>query len=164
MDLGSVRELNPRLNHALRLLPERLTPLHLVSTRRTRPHWQEGWVEADDMLTGPREDLDDMSTEDSDDTTSGSQEDSDDDMSTGSQEDSDDDMSTGLQDDSDDMSSPQEHAKLARMLLEHGADVTVRDKDGRTPFDLASSDSGYEEVAHVLLEHGAVPGTQENMD
>ena len=46
------------------------------------------------------------------------------------------------------------------MLLEHGADVTGQDKDGRTPFDLASSDSGYEEVAHVLLEHGAVPGTK----
>ena len=152
MDLGSVRELNPRLNHALRLLPERLAPLHLVSIRRTRPHWQEGWVEADDMLTGPREDLDDMSTEDSDDTTSGSQEDSDDDMSSRSQE------------DLDDMSSPQQYAELARMLLEHGADVTGQDKDGRTPFDLASSDSGYEEVAHVLLEHGAVPGTQENMD
>jgi ankyrin repeat protein len=133
MDLGSVRELNPRLNHALRLLPERLTPLHLVSTRRTRPHWQEGWVEADDMLTGPREDLDD-------------------------------DMSSRSQEDLDDMSSPQQYAELARLLLEHGADVTGQDKDGRTPFDLASSDSGYEEVAHVLLEHGAVPGTQENMD
>ena len=135
------------------------TPLHRVSTRRTRPHWQD-WDEQDDTLTeswdmstGSQEYLDDMS-----------QEDSDDDMSTGSQEDSDDDMSSGLQDDSDDMSSPQEHAELARMLLEHGADVTVRDKDGRTPFDLASSDSGYEEVVHVLLEHGAVPGTQENMD
>jgi ankyrin repeat protein len=92
-----------------------------------------------------------------------SQEDSDDDMSSGSQEDSDDNMSSGSQDDSDDMSSPQKYAELARMLLEHGADVTGRDKDGRTPFDLASSDLGHAEVAHVLLEHGAVPSTHENV-
>ncbi|KAF8470465.1 hypothetical protein DFH94DRAFT_771396 [Russula ochroleuca] len=135
------------------------TPLHLVSTRRTRPHWQED----SDMSTGSEEDSDDMSTgsqEDADDMSTGSQEDLDD-MSTGSLEDL---YKIGSLEDSDGMSSPQQCAELARMLLEHGADVTVRDKNGRTPFDIASSDQGHAEVAHVLLQHGAVPSTHENMD
>jgi ankyrin repeat protein len=42
--------------------------------------------------------------------------------------------------------------------------VTVQDKDGKTAFDLASSDWGVEEVVHVLLQHGADPGTHENMN
>ena len=50
----------------------------------------------------------------------------------------------------------------ARKLLDHGADATVRDKDGRTPFDLALSRYGIAKVAHLLLQrqHGADPGLQ----
>ena len=57
--------------------------------------------------------------------------------------------------------SPRRYAEVALILLEHGADATVQDKYGRTPFDLVSSGSGLEEVKDVLLRHGlgASPGT-----
>jgi ankyrin repeat protein len=60
--------------------------------------------------------------------------------------------------------SPQRYTEVTRILLKHGADVTVRwqDKDGQTPLDLASSDRVFEEAVHVLLQHGAVRGTHNN--
>jgi len=54
--------------------------------------------------------------------------------------------------------SSQRFSQVARILLEHGADATAKDDDGRTPFDLASS-GGLEEVKDVFIQHEANPGT-----
>jgi len=43
--------------------------------------------------------------------------------------------------------------EVTRLLLSHGANVDEQDSDGRTPFQVASSD----ELRKLLLEHGAVP-------
>jgi ankyrin repeat protein len=43
--------------------------------------------------------------------------------------------------------------EVTRLLLSHGAKVDEQDGDGRTPFQVASSD----ELKKLLLEHGAVP-------
>jgi ankyrin repeat protein len=48
------------------------------------------------------------------------------------------------------------HAEVVRMFLEQGADPTVQDKDGRTPFHLVS-DRGHVEVVRMILEWGADP-------
>jgi ankyrin repeat protein len=50
--------------------------------------------------------------------------------------------------------SEQGHVKVARLLLAHGADVTSRDSQHRTPLFLASQ-KGRLKVVQVLLEHGA---------
>ena len=42
---------------------------------------------------------------------------------------------------------------VARLLLSHGANVDEQDDNGRTPFQVASS----EELRKLLLENGAVP-------
>jgi ankyrin repeat protein len=55
--------------------------------------------------------------------------------------------------------SPQRYAEVVRILLEHGADATVKDKDGWTPLDHASSGRGHEEVEDVFLRHGVDPST-----
>jgi ankyrin repeat protein len=47
------------------------------------------------------------------------------------------------------------YVEVARILLEYGADATVQDKDGRTPFNLVSSGSGLKEVEDILLQHRA---------
>jgi ankyrin repeat protein len=45
---------------------------------------------------------------------------------------------------------------VAEFLIEHGADVTARDKHGSTPLHQASL-SGNAELANFLVEHGADP-------
>ena len=50
--------------------------------------------------------------------------------------------------------------EVARMLLNHGADVTAQNKDGETPLHLASQE-GQEEVARMLIEHGANVAAQD---
>ena len=49
---------------------------------------------------------------------------------------------------------PYKYAKVARMLLEHGADVNAQDKNGWTPFVLAKKEN-VDEIIHVLVQHGA---------
>ncbi|KAI0269610.1 ankyrin repeat-containing domain protein, partial [Russula aff. rugulosa BPL654] len=44
--------------------------------------------------------------------------------------------------------------EVVRMLIEHGADVSAQDKEGRTPMYLASQ-AGRLEVTQILLAHGA---------
>ena len=48
-----------------------------------------------------------------------------------------------------------------RLLLEHGADVNARTKDGRIPLHHASK-SGAREVVRLLLEHGADVKAKDN--
>ena len=43
---------------------------------------------------------------------------------------------------------------VARLLLEHGADVNARNKDSVTPLHIAAGE-GHVDVARLLLEHGA---------
>ena len=45
--------------------------------------------------------------------------------------------------------------EVARLLLIHGAKVDEKDGEGKTPYQLATSD----EMTKLLLEHGAVPRT-----
>jgi ankyrin repeat protein len=52
---------------------------------------------------------------------------------------------------------PQQFADVARILLEHGANITAQDNNGLTPLDLASQDERLAEVVHVLIQHGASP-------
>ena len=47
-----------------------------------------------------------------------------------------------------------QHPSIAKLLLGHGASVTIVDLLGRTPLHSAAN-SGYDEVARLLLEHGA---------
>ncbi|KAH9987290.1 ankyrin repeat-containing domain protein [Russula compacta] len=50
---------------------------------------------------------------------------------------------------------------VARLLLEHGADVEAEDNEHATPL-LEAARNGKLEVARVLLEHGAVVHVQDN--
>jgi ankyrin repeat protein len=50
--------------------------------------------------------------------------------------------------------------EVVRMILERGADPTVQDKDGRTPFHLASSKGTCGSV-RMILERGADPTVQD---
>ena len=59
---------------------------------------------------------------------------------------------------------PQALAEVARILLEHGANVTDKDDDGLTPLDLASQDGRLAEVVHVLIQHGAGASARLNMN
>ena len=45
-------------------------------------------------------------------------------------------------------------AKTVQILLEHGADVTARDKTNRTPWNLGSS-RGSPEIVQLLNKYGA---------
>ncbi|KAF7980597.1 hypothetical protein HWV62_37362 [Athelia sp. TMB] len=51
--------------------------------------------------------------------------------------------------------SSRGHTKVARLLLEHGADVNARDKDGQTALLKASSE-GHDETVRLLIAYGAV--------
>ena len=46
------------------------------------------------------------------------------------------------------------HAEVARVLLEHGANLEIRDRQGWSPLDCASR-WGHVDVIQVLVEHGA---------
>jgi ankyrin repeat protein len=46
------------------------------------------------------------------------------------------------------------HAKIARDLIDHGADTMAQDKYGWTAMDLASR-WDHAEIARLLFEHGA---------
>ena len=52
------------------------------------------------------------------------------------------------------ISHHSEGVSVLRLLLEHGADINVRNHRGRTPLYLASS-SGMQDVVRLLLEQGA---------
>jgi len=43
--------------------------------------------------------------------------------------------------------------EVVRQLLEHGADVEVKDNDGETALQCAT-DEGYDEIMKLLREHG----------
>ena len=51
-------------------------------------------------------------------------------------------------------------AEIVRVLIEHGADVTMQDKAHSTPLHLASS-MGNTEIVRLLLQHGADVATQD---
>ena len=59
------------------------------------------------------------------------------------------------------LASREVHVKLARVLLEHGADATSQDLVGQTPLHLASM-RGDAELARVLLERGADAKTHDS--
>ena len=46
------------------------------------------------------------------------------------------------------------HRGVAEVLLDRGADVMARDRDGRTPLELAKA-NGHADLADLLGEHGA---------
>ena len=46
------------------------------------------------------------------------------------------------------------HAEIVRLLLDHGADPSLRDKWDKTPLDHALEE-GHEEIAELLRSHGA---------
>ena len=52
------------------------------------------------------------------------------------------------------LASAHGHMKATRMLIEHGADVSARNKNGQTPLHLASR-NGEAKVARMLIERGA---------
>lgn len=51
-------------------------------------------------------------------------------------------------------------SSVARLLLEHGADISARDDKGFTPLHVAVH-HGRVEVIHVLLKHGADIGAED---
>jgi ankyrin repeat protein len=57
------------------------------------------------------------------------------------------------------LASRNGHVEVVCFLLEHGADVTARDKTGLTPLHHASN-NGQIEVIRILIKHGADVGAQ----
>ena len=55
----------------------------------------------------------------------------------------------------------QAYAEVGLMLLKHGADINARNKNGFTPFDIASRRIN-SEIVHFLVQHGAVSGAHEH--
>ena len=58
------------------------------------------------------------------------------------------------------LASRKGHVDVARMLVEHGADVSAQDKYGWTPLHWAST-KGQGDVARMLVEHGADVSAQD---
>ena len=52
------------------------------------------------------------------------------------------------------------HTEVARVLLGHGADMEIRDRDDWSPLERASA-NGHLEIVRVLLEHGADVNTRD---
>jgi ankyrin repeat protein len=52
------------------------------------------------------------------------------------------------------LASREGHVEAARILIEHGADMAARNKDGETPLHRASY-GGHVELTRLLLKHGA---------
>jgi hypothetical protein len=52
----------------------------------------------------------------------------------------------------------------AEFLLEHGADVNAKDKDGYTVLDVAIRDEAPNEFTQMLIEHGAVRAEKSKKD
>ena len=57
------------------------------------------------------------------------------------------------------LASRDRHVEVARVLLEHGANVTTQDVDESTPLHLASG-RGHVDITRLLLDHGADVHTQ----
>jgi ankyrin repeat protein len=55
-----------------------------------------------------------------------------------------------------------EFFKLTELLIELGADVEARDKDGQTPLHVASQ-AGPLDIARMLIEHGAEVSAQDKI-
>ena len=48
--------------------------------------------------------------------------------------------------------SEDERIEIVRLLIEHGANVEVKDNEGRTPLDVATGKQ-HEEIIKLLLQH-----------
>lgn len=46
------------------------------------------------------------------------------------------------------------HAEMVKLLIEYGADVNIKDNNGKTPLHWATS-KNLTEIAKLLVEHGA---------
>ena len=57
------------------------------------------------------------------------------------------------------LASERGHVTTARMLIERGADLSAKNKDGETPLHRASQ-AGQVEIARMLIEHGAGPSVK----
>jgi ankyrin repeat protein len=55
----------------------------------------------------------------------------------------------------------KERSNLAKVLIEHGANVNSQDTDNWTPLHFASKD-GYVDAARLLLDHGADANALDN--
>jgi len=53
------------------------------------------------------------------------------------------------------------HLEVVKLLLEHGADPNVKNRDGKTPLHNAASE-GHLEVVKLLLERGADPNVKDD--
>jgi len=53
--------------------------------------------------------------------------------------------------------------KIVELLLNHGANPDLQDKQGNTPLHLVTF-YGYANIAKLLLEHGADPNIKNNSD
>ena len=58
------------------------------------------------------------------------------------------------------LASERGHLDLARLLVEHGANVAAQDQDESTPLHLAS-EGGRLDLARLLVEHGANVAAQD---
>lgn len=52
------------------------------------------------------------------------------------------------------MDSKRGHPETAKVLIEAGADVNAKDKNGRTAL-IGAADRGFSEIVNLLKKHGA---------